>query len=177
MSRNYFEILELPIATVAPAKVRRRFETRRAALLAELGNSERFEAARRDLDLLYEAYGALRNPRRQAAYRAQLSAGEPESRADRAAQLQALIEHALEGHLLRYTRRKQIVAEARRLGFSEFHTHLLIAQAQFGDRFLPTPSRDSDPERYGWTRVAARLGAAGVLGAAMFFAAVRWLAI
>ncbi len=43
-----------------------------------------------------------------------------------------MVQHELHGGVLRYSRRKELVRFARRLGLSEFDAHLLIAQAQYG---------------------------------------------
>jgi hypothetical protein len=62
------------------------------------------------------------------------------------------------------------------LGFSEFHTHLLIAQVQFGDGIVAPPCghrRSTSTESA--SRIGARFAAAGVLALALFLAMVRWL--
>jgi hypothetical protein len=74
-------------------------------------------------------------------------------------------------------RRQEILAEARRLGFSDFQAQLLIAQVQFGDDQIPLLSGGVVHARRGESpRTWARFAAAGVLALAMFLAMVRWLA-
>ena len=77
--------------------------------------------------------------------------------------------------LLRYSRRVRILEEARRLGVSDFHTQLLIAQVQFGGPIVTAPrggraARIPDSPK----RVVARFAAAGVLALALFLVAIRW---
>ena len=74
------------------------------------------------------------------------------------------------------SRRKEILAQGRRMGFSEFHIHLLIAQVQFGGNLVvrPMSCRDSVSSAAA-ARIGARFAAAGVLALALFLAMVRWL--
>ena len=136
-----------------------------------LDDSDGYEAARRELDQLHLAYAALRDPRGQAEYLRTRAAG-----ADAATRLRQLIAAALEDGLLRYSRRQDILTGARRLGFSEFHTPLLIAQVQFGE---DEPGLDAAPRSRGARRDRSRawagLAAAGLLALALFLALVRWL--
>jgi hypothetical protein len=174
MSREYFSILGLTPGRCEPKEVARRFHTRRRRLLAQLADSTRYAESRRQLDLLHRAYNALSDPRRQAEHvRAAREEGTDE---DRVARLRRLIEVSLEGGLLRYSRRAEILVEGRRLGFSEFQTHLMIAQVQFGGELAVPPTRSSRPTSAETpSRVGARFAAAGVLALAIFLAAIRWL--
>ncbi|RMF71332.1 MAG: hypothetical protein D6744_18095, partial [Planctomycetota bacterium] len=90
--------------------------------------------------------------------------------------LRRMIEASLEGGLLRHSRRCEILRAGRALGFSDFHTHLLIAQVQAGDaELLPTLRRFRPPSNDSLRRTTARFAAAGILGLALFLALVRWL--
>lgn len=174
MSHDYFSILGLTPGCYEPGEITRRFDARRRRLLAQLDDPARHGESRQRLDDLYRACNALRDPQRQAEYAR--AAREEHDRGDRVARLRRLIESSLEGGLLRYSRRAEILAEGRRLGFSEFHTHLLIAQVQFGDGIVAPPygrgvSRSAETA----SRVGARLAAAGLLALAIFLAVVRWL--
>ena len=69
-------------------------------------------------------------------------------------------------------------AEGRRRGLSEFHTHLLIAQTQFGEkRVLPFDDPRDEPVREGQRRISARFAAALVLGLALFLTTIRLLGV
>jgi hypothetical protein len=174
MSRDYFAILGLTPGRYEPKQLARSFEARRRRLLAELADPARYVESRRGLDELHQAYNALRDPRRQAEHLRLVRDGDRAD--DRVARLRRLIETSLEGGLLRYSRRLEILAEGRRLGFSEFHTQLLIAQVQFGGELVVPPARcgvaaSSETS----SRVGARFAAAGVLALAIFLAMIRWL--
>ena len=174
MSHEYFAILGLSPGRYEPKEIVRRFEIRRRWLFAELGDPAKYEETRRRLGELHRAYNALRDQRRQAEYAAAAQAG---ARAqDRLDRMRLLIESSLEDGLLRYSRRAEILAEGARLGYSEFHTQLLIAQVQFGGELVVPPSLSGvvrKPEHT--TRVGARFAAAGVLALALFLVIVRWL--
>ena len=174
MSREYFSILGLTPGRYEPKELARRFEARRRRLLVELADPARYVESRRGLDELHQAYNALCDPRRQAEH---LRAARDENTDDgRVARLRRLIEASLEGGLLRYSRRLEILAEGRRLGFSEFHTQLLIAQIQFGGELVVPPTRCGIPASAETSsRVGARFAAAGVLALAIFLAMIRWL--
>jgi hypothetical protein len=174
MSRDYFSILGLTPGRYEPGDIARRFEARRRQVLLQLDDPGQHYESRRRLNELYLAYNALRDPRRQAEY--VRAAREDNDRADRVARLRRLIESSLEGRLLRYSRRAEILAEGRRLGFSDFQTQLLIAQVQFGDGIIPPPcGRDVSQSVETASRVGARFAAAGVLALAIFLAMIRWL--
>lgn len=97
---------------------------------------------------------------------------------DPADRVRRLIAESLEDGLLRYTSREAILREARQLGFSDFHTHLLIAQAQHGDRRpLTFGLIDPPAEQRQHRRDAARLGGVVVLALALFLLAARWLTL
>ncbi len=172
MARDYFNILGLTPGPHDSREVARHFLRERTRLLAELADPRRHAETRAELDELHLAYATLRDPRRQAEY---LRAWYGEQR-DATAELRAYIAGALEGGLLRQSRREAIVAKARELGFSEFQAHLLIAQVQFGDEEipigppLPRPAA-AERRRTSW----APLAASGALAVAMFWWLVRWV--
>jgi len=168
MGRDYFTVLGLAPGRYDSAEVARRFEVERARLLAQLHDPATHQEARRRLEELHLAYAALHDPRAQAEYLAARGGA-----ADDLTYLRRLIAASLEDGLLRYSRRQEILAEARERGFSDFQAQLLIAQVQFGDdSFSPaTPGRPRLARR----GAAARLAAAGVLALGMFLALVRWL--
>ncbi len=168
---DHFSVLGLRPGRYAPDEIRAAFRRRRADLVARLTDAPS-DRARRELDRLHKALQALGEPARQKAALANMARSD-----DPYEQVRRLIECSLEGNLVRCSSRRAIIDEAVRLGFSEFHAHLMIAQVQFGDRKLlkvPDPPRPRRPLRIG--PAAARLAAALVLGLAMFLAMVRWLA-
>ena len=173
MSRDYFAILGLAPGRHDPREIARRFNRRRQALIDRLGNPREHHAVRQELEELHEAYNALRHPEQQVEH-VRLAAGDVDETPTQ--RLCRMIEASLEGGLLRHSRRMRILEEGRRLGFSEFHSHLLIAQVQFGGPIVTTP-RTGRPVRVSDTpqRVAARFAAAGVLAVALFLVAIRWL--
>ena len=175
MSRDYFSILGLSPGHYAPREVARHFEARRRELLGQLDDPTQYAASRQRLNELYRAYNTLRNPQRQTEHARAIRA-EDDSDERRVADMQRLIEASLEGGLLRYSHRAEILAEGRRLGFSDFHTHLLIAQVQFGDGVVaPPPACRLSPPAQTASGVGARIAAAGVLALAIFLAMIRWL--
>ena len=130
----------------------------------------RHHEIRRRLDELHLAYAALRNPQTQAEL---LRTRTDET--DDVTRLRRLIATALEDGLLRFSRRQDILVEARRLGFSDFQTQLLIAQVQFGDdSFQPATASSANHDS---SRAWARFAAAGVLALVMFLVLVRWLGV
>ncbi len=175
MPRDSFSILGLTPGRYSQAEVDRRFLRRRRKLVAALDDPDRYEETRRQLDALHRAYNALRDPTRQARCLKVLR-DDSDDREQRLAELRELILASLEGGLLRQSRREMILAEGRRLGFSEFHTHLLIAQVQFDGNIVVRPQPASDGRRFAApARIAARFAAAGMLALALFLAMVRWL--
>lgn len=167
---NHFEVLGLRPGRYAPDEIRAAFRRRRAVLVTRMAEAPG-DGARRELDQLHAALQALGEPGRQKAALASLAES-----ADPYERIRRMIECSLEGNLVRCSRRRAIIEEAVRLGFSEFHAHLMIAQVQFGDRKLlkvPDPPRPRRMLRVG--PAAARFAAAMVLGLAMFLAMVRWL--
>ncbi len=174
MSREYFSILGLTPGRYEPKEIVRRFEARRRRLLVELDDPARHVESRRRLNELHRAYNALHDPRRQAEH-LRVARNDNDDN-DRVARMRRLIEASLEGGLLRYSRRAEILAEGRRLGFSEFHTQLMIAQVQFGGDLIVTPTdRRVSASAETASRVGARFAAAGVLALALFLAMIRWL--
>jgi len=152
-----------------PADLAAQFRAQRHRLLSQLCAGPACGAVQRRLDALCRAYAEL-----QAAGADQRERRDHVNAADR---LRRLIAESLEDGLLRYSCRQKILAEARRLGFSEFQAQLLIAQVQFGDRQLePASPGRPRPDAAPVSVIIARLAAAGVLALAMFLGLVRWLA-
>jgi hypothetical protein len=177
MSAEYFAILGLAPGRYEPAEITRRFLVERSRLLEHLDDPRRHAESRRRLEELHLAYRVLRDPRRQAECLA--AAGRVE---DASRQLRRLIESSLEDGLLRYSRRQAILAEARRLGFSDFQAHMLIAGVQQGGA-EPLPAEleaglhrgpRKEPSAAGEARRGARLAGIGLLTLALLLALVRW---
>ena len=120
----------------------------------------------RRLDDLHMAYTVLRTDEGQSELLRSLAEDD-----DAPLHLRRMIAAALEDGLLRYSRRQEILAEARRLGLSDFQTQLLIAQVQFGDERIESPapaksSRGAPAERrQAWSMFAA----VGVLAIGIFY--------
>lgn len=173
MSHEFFSNLGLKPGRYSPAEITRRFNTRRRRLVEALDQPELRAEALHQLNDLHRAHNALRDPRKQAEH---LKAARGAGDEDRVERLRRLIDASLEGALLRRSRREEILAEGRRLGFSEFHTHLLIAQVQFGGEIVapPRPRRLVEPRPSG-SQVVARFAAAGALALAIFLATAHWL--
>lgn len=172
MSQDHFAALGLAPGRYRPTEIRKHFEAARREALRDLALPEKYLAARQRLDQIYRAYNTLRDPQR-------LSELLDEQRAhDRTQRMRRLIESSLEGGLLRHSRRQAILKEGRRLGFSEFHTQLMIAQVQFGDReLLRAVDPAARPAARAVARVGARFTAVGVVALAMFLAMIRWLGV
>lgn len=179
---DHFAALDLPRRPCSARELTAQFRRVRARALRRLEDPAQYEAARRELDAVHRAYNALRDARGQAEHlaalrsaAAALAAGPADARYR---WMRGYIASCLEDNLLRCSRRQAVLREGRRLGFSDFHTHLMIAQVQFGDESL---MRAMDPRRrpsgQRLARVAARFTAAGVLGLALFLAMVRWLGV
>lgn len=166
MSRDPYEALGLPRCAADARTIERRFDELRAALLREMESPDTHAAACARLDDIYVARETL------------LRRPQLDENADRVDRLRALIQASLEGGLLRHSRRELILAEGRRLGFSQFQTHLLIAQVLFGDvSILPRAGRGEAAVREGVSRQTARFAASALLGLAMFLAMVSWLGV
>jgi hypothetical protein len=171
MSRDYFAILGLTPGRYKPAEITRRFRAARKRLLDELHDPATHGESRRQLDELHIAYTALRDPGRQAEYLER-------RRDDDLSRLRGLIADSLEGGLLRQSRRLLILEEARRLGISDFHAQLMIAQVQFGDeRITPVTAGSARNRSASPSQAAARLAAVGILALALFLAMIRWLGV
>lgn len=169
---HFFTALGLTPGAHSPRVLRARFEERRRQLLEDLNDPRLAGLARKQLDRLHLAYRALSSDAARAATIALPARGTE----DRAAELRLLIESSLEDGLLRHSRRAALLAEGRRLGFSEFHVHLLIAQVQVCGRAChPLFDLRASGALETAKRTAARLAAAAVLGLAFFLVAVRWL--
>jgi curved DNA-binding protein CbpA len=182
MRQDYFAILGLGPQPHDPAVVEAHYALARQHLRRRLADPAACRDALRELDQAHLAYNVLRDTGRQAAYLEVLRRGDPGET------LRGMVFDALEDGLLRHSRRQEILAAGRELGFSEFHVHLLIAQAQFeGDtRSIPSRSRLDAPRapfsarasqsaRPARRRAAARLAAAGMLAAALFVLLVRFV--
>jgi hypothetical protein len=172
MPQDYFAVFGLTSAGWTERELTTRYRTVRARLLSELDNPARHADARARLDELYLAYRTLRDPQRRAAYeRAR------EGKVDPVTIMRGRIEAALEGGLLRYSRRVQIIDQARELGLNEFQTQLLIAQVQFGEqeiRLLPRVTVRALPQATP-QRIWSRLAGVGVLAGALFLFLLHWL--
>ncbi|MGD8451555.1 MAG: hypothetical protein PVJ57_07025 [Phycisphaerae bacterium] len=174
MPRNYFAILGLAPGQYDPAEITKRFQRERERLLQALSDPRSYARARRQLDDLHLAYAALRRPQAQAAVLAPPPAAEESGDV---ARLRRMIAASLEDGLLRYSRRRDILAAAQELGFSDFQTQLLIAQVQFGDDQIPfgTGAARRQPASAA-ARAWAGATAVGVLAMMMFFVLMHWLA-
>lgn len=150
------------------AELLRRFEERRRELIRRLDDPERHSRACVELDRLHVAVRSVRHPPRLRAP----SADKPED--ERLARMRRLIEISLEDGLLRHSRRQRIIEEGMALGFSSFHTQLMIAQVQAGDHELIGPlGRRADAHETD-TRTAPRVAAILLLTFGFFLALVRW---
>lgn len=96
-------------------------------------------------------------------------------------ELREMIAASLEDGLLRHSRRRRILAAARRLGLTPFNAQLLIAQVQFGGRrqvtFQTQDGATADESRADAVeggRLRARLAAISLLAGAFFLALIRW---
>lgn len=175
MSHDYFAILQLAPGRYEPAELQHRFEQLRSAAIEALDRNGDGAAARARLEDLHLAFQMLRDPSRQAEL---LDGLRPER--EPVSYMRRLAEASLEGGLLRHSRREHLMAEARRLGVSEFHAHLIIAQVQFGQwRVSIDPPRSRRTREAGRSAdpLAIRLAATGVLALALFFGAVRWFSL
>lgn len=174
MPRDHFAVLGLSAGRHPPHVIDQHFAEERGRLVPALSRSSDYMSSRRKLEALYVAYRILRDPGRQAAYLRDLeSAAAGEAR--RESELRRLIRASLEAGLVRQSRREYLVEQGRELGFSEFHVHLMIAQAMIGDEAsLPVaPARPARRARHGssW-RDYATIGAVAV---AVFVLLVRWV--
>jgi len=172
MPRDYFAVLGLTPGRHDPDQVTTRFLVERDRLLARLLDADAHADTRRQLEELHLAYAMLRDPGRQEGY---LHAHGHEE-VDRLGSLRRLIAASLEDGLLRHSRRQDILALARDLGFDEFQTQLVIAQVQYGDDELsvlprPRPAVSGARSPRAWARPAA----VGVLALAIFVYLVRAL--
>ena len=170
MAQDYFAVLGLSPGRYDPLEIARRFQARRAQLLAALDDPARYSDTRSALDQLHLAYSALRDPHRQDDYRRSQFA-----EADAGERLRGLIAASLEDGLLRYSRRQAILERARELGLSAFQAQLLIAQVQFGARETPLIRGAPVTVRAADSRTWVRLAGVGVLALAIFLFLVRWV--
>lgn len=169
MPRNSYSASDVVLSAEDKRASTRQFECRRIQLRSLLQRPETRAAAQRELDDLYLAHRMRSDlePRRVERDRSEDSPNE---------QLKRLIRASLEGDLLRFSRRRQVLDKARRLGISEFHAHLLIAEVQFGGAdLLGAPGTRASHAVDRVHRAAARFAAAGVLALAFFLSMVHWL--
>jgi len=174
MPLDHHTILGLTSAECGTRELDQRFIARRRELTEALEDPAKFAESRRALDDLYRAYKALRNHKRNGA---PVHIASPEDdETERVSYLRRYIEESLEGTILRCSRRREVLAEGRRLGYSEFHMQLLIAQVQFGGDLIAPPKATLKPNTLDRSaRVGSRVAAAGVLALALFLAMIRWL--
>jgi hypothetical protein len=177
MSNDPLTILGLARDECTPFEIDRRFIARRRELREALDDPACYFQARRGLEDLYQAYRTLRSIPTPEPPDVLIRIAKPsDGAAERIAYLRRMIEVSLESGLLRCTRRQEIVAEGRRLKFSEFQMQLLIAQVQYGGALMTPPVTDEQlTPCSGLTRIGVRIAAAGVLALALFLSVVRWL--
>lgn len=174
MSLDPFSILRLSQDRTDPAALRAQFARRAEELKFAMKSGRDAMQSRRDLDELDIAYKILQDSESRTVFvRREKSPAAP----DRAARLRALIVASLEDGLLRHSRRQRILDEGRKLGFSPFHTQLLIAQTQFGPQRVLSFEDDREQPGNRPSQAMARFSAALVLGFAIFLAIVRWLGL
>lgn len=174
MSLDPFSILRLSQDRTDPGALRAQFAKRAEELKIAMKGGRDALQIRRDLEELDIAYKILQDPESRTVFvRREKSPAPPE----RAALLRALIVASLEDGLLRHSRRQRILEEGRKLGFSPFHTQLLIAQTQFGPQRVLSFEDDREHAGNRPGHATARFSAAVVLGFALFLAAVRWLGL
>jgi hypothetical protein len=175
MPRDHFKVLGLSIGRHPPHVVDQHFAAARGRLVPALSRSSNYMAARRELEALYIAYRVLRDSGRQAAYLQDLEAASRGDLTPRESELRRLVGASLEGGLVRQSRREYLVERGRELGFSEFHVHLVIAQAMIGDdaSLGVAPRRRARGARTGtsWRDYAA----IGALAVAVFVLLIRWV--
>lgn len=172
MPRDYFAILGLKPGRYDPAEIDARFAALRGRLLRELREPRMRAHAERRLEDAYRAKSLLRDERTQAMMRDKLE--QRDDAAGRVDQLRAFVLASLEDGLLRHSRRQACIEEGIRLGFTEFHTHLVIAQAQFDGRVLVAPPGQRVLPSAAPLQVVARAAAVGVLALGLFLVMVRW---
>lgn len=169
---DYYALLGLSAEVHPTRMITEAFLRRRSEALSRMDDPTLAAGAQRDLDDLHVALRTLSSRKQQQSYLDARREGESPMRT-----LARMIEHSLEGGLLRHSRRQALLAEARRLGISDFHAHLLMAQVQYAD---PSPLEWLRPERRSVESIrpiAARFAAAGVLALFMLLAMVRWLQV
>ncbi|MCA9242809.1 MAG: hypothetical protein KDA32_02550 [Phycisphaerales bacterium] len=172
MPRDYFATLGLKPGRYDADEIDARFAALRARLLIELRSSATRGYAERRLEEAYQARSLLRDPRSQAMLRKGLE--ERDDGAERLNQLRAFVLASLEEGLLRHSRRQACIEEGMRLGFTEFHTHLVIAQTQFDGRVVIPPPAGRPERKAHAIQVVSRAAAVGVLALGLFLVMVRW---
>lgn len=168
---DYFDILGLPPGRYAPAVIRRAFFAARREILELLARGDNYGEYCRQLERLHLAEATLSDAQRQAEYLATYDGDD-----GALVRFRQKVAASLEDGLVRCSRRETLLAEGRKLGLTDFQTHLLIAHVQFGDdrAALPFAARGpaSDDRN---SRLVARLAAASLLGFALFLGMLRWL--
>lgn len=174
MSLDPFNILRLSDNRHDPAALRAQFVKRVDELKLAMKSGRDPLQSRREIDELHVAYKILNDPDSRTIY---VRRGNSPAAPEKAARLHALIAASLEDGLLRHSRRERILEEGRNLGFSPFHTQLLIAQTQFGSRRVLSfeDERESAESQPG--QASVRFAAAVVLALALFLCAVQLLGI
>lgn len=168
MSRDHFAALGLPPGRYSREALAAHFASQRAAAMARLADGRQRVAAERELDALHLAHRAL-----SASAGQDVTPSAATLSVDRVAVLRRIIDWSLEDGLMRYSRRQQVLDAGRSLGFSEFHIHLMIAQAQFCDSDALAPfSVEARPEPA--DKLRARLAAIVVVALALFLGLLRW---
>lgn len=171
---DHFAALGLTPGTYDPRVIAQRYLELRQRAGASLFDDDE---SRQRLAELSAAYEVLRDPEQQAAHRALRRFDAP------ADSLRRVIDASLEDGLLRYSRRQEILAAGRALGFSDFQTHLMIAQVQFGDEridFNPTASATRNASTSHRSNGASRGGllagvAATAVALTVFVMLLRWI--
>lgn len=174
MSLDPYSILRLSEDRIDPSTLRAQFAKRSDELKIAIQSGRDALHARRELDELHVAYKILHDPESRTVYvRREKSPAPPE----KAARLRAMIAASLEDGLLRHSRRERILEEGRTLGFSPFHTQLLIAQTQFGSQRVLSFEDEREDGADRPSQMTAQFAAAAMLAFALFLAAVRVLGI
>ncbi|MBU0640708.1 MAG: J domain-containing protein [Planctomycetes bacterium] len=168
-AEDCFAILGLTPGRYDSREIARRYRVQRERWLRVMDDPARYSESRQQLNRLHVAYNTLRDPQAQQEYLLR------RDRDDDVVNMRRLISASLEGGLLRYSRRQEILDVARRLGFSDFQTQLLIAQVQFGEDQITPMGRARRSSGAGSSRAWARLAAAGLMALALFIFMVRWL--
>ncbi|MCG3126959.1 MAG: hypothetical protein CHACPFDD_01814 [Phycisphaerae bacterium] len=146
---DHFATLGLTPGVYDPREIAERFLEMRLRLSESPFDDD---DSRTRLAAISKAYEVLRDPAKQAAHRELRRFDAP------ADSLRRVIDASLEDGLLRYSRRQEILAAGRALGFSDFQTQLMIAQVQFGDEridFTPCGAVSRSAAPHAWPGASA----------------------